>query len=56
MSVISDTLFSKLIQYKKKHPYLRLGQIISNMTPSRTDVFYVEDKVLLDRISKELEK
>lgn len=30
-----------------KNPDLRLGQIVSNLTPHRQDVFYVEDDVLV---------
>jgi len=50
-----DELFNKLRQYKRKHPYLRVGQIISNLDPKR-NVFNIEDSELFENITKELEK
>lgn len=38
-----ENALATLIRIKKKHPHLRLGQILSNATPEGTDLFYLED-------------
>jgi uncharacterized protein YihD (DUF1040 family) len=33
-----------------KHPDFRLGQLLVNMNPSDTDLFYVEDNLLVEEM------
>ena len=46
-----ERILDALWEYWTEHPDLRLGQIISNATPVRQDVFYLSD----DHLEKWLE-
>ena len=48
-----DEVLETLSAYWKKHPDLRLGQIIVNVT-GKSDPFYVEDETLLTKLQAQL--
>lgn len=55
-----DRIAGKLRMYWLRHPDLRLGQIVCNLTlssdPLAADSFYVEDAVLEAALDKELDQ
>jgi hypothetical protein len=40
--------------YWKRHPTLRLGQVIGNMAGHRDGGYYIEDEELMQKLKKEL--
>lgn len=49
-----DRMLAVLKDYWHRYPDLRLGQIISNMTPDHQDIFYIEDEPIEAALRKML--
>ena len=48
IQLVIDTIRGIWYQY----PNMRLGQLISNVIDSKTDLFYVEDHVLIEKMKQ----
>ena len=52
-----DVILNALREYWSENPDLRLGQILENISSrSSRPTFYLEDDILLDQLSSNLEK
>jgi len=54
-NVDTNVLLEALREYKKINPYLRLGQILSNISKNKgMDVFYLPDEILLEVLKEDI--
>lgn len=47
-----DVICDAIREVWKKHPDLRLGQLICNIANSKIPLFYIEDDMMLDMINE----
>lgn len=47
-------MVSRLQAYWLQHPELRLGQLVSNLTPNTHSTFYIPDVVIKDELTRQL--
>ena len=47
-----DKILAEIGEIWKKNPELRLGQLIDNILLQEEDLYYIEDKKLLERLKE----
>jgi len=53
---VTEELLEVIKEAKRQYPDLRLCQLLSNAVPGKTDLYYVEDHVLLHMLKKAIKE